>query len=89
MKAGGDRSIRAGGDDGKRAPFHPLDDVETGAGIAVSGDEGVGRRSLMSGLVGELFTSDAGVVKEQAFGQCEEFGVFADVEGGCGAPAEP
>ena len=62
LKAGGDRSTRAVGDDGKSASFHPLDDVETGSGIAVSNDEGIGRRSLRTGLMGEVFTSDGGVV---------------------------
>ena len=75
-------------DDGKGALFHPLDDVKTGAGVAVACDESVGRRPR-SGRVGNLFTSDGGVVKEQAFRQREQFGFFADVEGGGGSPAKP
>ena len=86
---GGDLGTRAVvRDDGKGALFHPLDDVETGAGVAVSCDESVGR-SLRSGVVGNLFTSDGGVVKEQAFRQRKQFGLFADVEGGGGSPAKP
>ena len=79
-------------DDGKcgAASFHPLDDVETGAGVAVSCDESIGWSLLVTGfVVGKVLTSEGGVVKEQAFRQCEQFGLFADVEGGCGAPAEP
>ena len=74
-------------DDGKGALFHPLDDVKTGAGVAVAYDESVGRRPR-GGRVGNVFASDGGVVKEQAFRQREQFGLFADVEGGGGSPAK-
>lgn len=93
----------AEGDEGRKKEFvlfHPLDEMEGGAGVGVGDDEGVvvtmiirrvtrRRRTRVTVIIARKPSPrKSRVIKQQTFRQGKQFCSGADVEGGGGAPAE-